>query len=157
MNEEQNEEQSEVQSQEVESPKEQEPKIPEGTEVIGEKVLCSKHGDVTRSLTTFKYLKVEENEKHEKSIQPYTAVFCTQCICDLLFDLQEQGKIGSLRREKQVASHKDAAKIMAYFAKKLKEIKEQEKKKEQERKKEEEIKALEEKALEEKTDENKTE
>ena len=150
-NEEQNKEQSEVQSQEVESPKEQEPKIPEGTEVIGEKVLCSKHGDVTRSLTTFKYLKVEENEKHEKSIQPYTAVFCTQCICDRLFDLQEQGKIGSLRREKQVASHKDAAKIMAYFAKKLKEIKEQEKKKE------EEIKALEEKALEEKTDENKTE
>ena len=82
-------EQNEVQPQEVENTTVQEPEIPEGTEVIGEKVLCSKHGDVTGSLTTFKYLKVEENEKHEKSIQPYNAIFCTQCICDLLFDLQE--------------------------------------------------------------------
>ena len=104
-------EQNEVQPQEVENTTVQEPEIPEGTEVIGEKVLCSKHGDVTGSLTTFKYLKVEENEKHEKSIQPYNAIFCTQCICDLLFGLQEQGKIGSLQREKQVASHEDAAKI----------------------------------------------
>ena len=138
--------QNEVQSQEVENTNAQEPKIPEGTEVIGEKVLCSKHGDVTGSLTTFKYLKVEENEKHEKSIQPYNAIFCTQCICDLLFDLQEQGKIGSLKREKQVASHEDAAKIRAYYAEKLAKIQEQAKKKEDEAK-----------ALEEKTNENKAE
>lgn len=139
-------EQNEVQSQEVENTTTQEPEIPEGTEVIGEKVLCSKHGDVTGSLTTFRYLKVEENEKHEKSIQPYNAIFCTQCICDLLFDLQEQGKIGSLQREKQVASHEDAAKIRAYYADRLAKIQEQAKKKEEEAK-----------ALEEKTDENKTE
>lgn len=138
-------EQDKVQTQEVENTTIQEPEIPEGTEVIGEKVLCSKHGDVTGSLTTFKYLKVEENEKHEKSIQPYNAIFCTQCICDLLFDLQEQGKIGSLQREKQVASHEDAAKIRAYYADRLAKIQEQAKKKEEA------------KALEEKTDENKTE
>ena len=145
-------EQNEVQPQEVENTaaqkpeKPEKPEIPEGTEVIGEKVLCSKHGDVTGSLTTFRYLKVEENEKHEKSIQPYNAIFCTQCICDLLFDLQEQGKIGSLQREKQVASHEDAAKIRAYYADRLAKIQEQAKKKEEEAK-----------ALEEKTDENKTE
>lgn len=139
-------EQNEVQPQEVENTAAQKPEIPEGTEVIGEKVLCSKHGDVTGSLTTFRYLKVEENEKHEKSIQPYNAIFCTQCICDLLFDLQEQGKIGSLQREKQVASHEDAAKIRAYYVDRLAKIQEQAKKKEEEAK-----------ALEEKTDENKTE
>lgn len=96
--------------------------IPEGTEVIGEKVLCSKHGDVTGSLTKLQYLKVEENENHEKSIQPYTAIFCTQCICDLLFELQDQGKIGSLTREKQVATHEQAAKIRAYYGEKIKEL-----------------------------------
>ena len=96
--------------------------IPEGTEVIGEKVLCSKHGDVTGSLTKFQFLKVEETEDKKKSVQPYTAIFCTQCICDILFDLQDQGKIGSLTREKQVATHEQAAKIRAYYAEKLKEL-----------------------------------
>lgn len=141
-------EQNKALPQEAEDIKSQEPEIPEipeGTEVIGEKVLCSKHGDVTGSLTTFKYLKVEENEKHEKSIQPYSAIFCTQCICDLLFDLQEQNKIGSLHREKQVASHEDAAKIRAYYAEKLAKIQEQAKKKEET------------KASEEKPNENKAE
>ena len=49
-------------------------------------------------------------------------------------------------REKQVASHEDAAKIRAYYADRLAKIQEQAKKKEEEAK-----------ALEEKTDENKTE
>lgn len=107
-----------------------ESKIPEGTEVIGEKVLCSKHGDVSGSLTKFQYLRIEENENHEKSIQPYNAIFCTQCICDVLFELQKQGKIGTLTREKQVATHENAAKIRAYYAEKLAKVQEEIKKQE---------------------------
>ena len=120
--------------------------IPEGTEVIGEKVICSKHGDVTGSLTKYQYLKVDEDKDHKKVIQPYNIVFCTQCICDMLFELQDQGKIGTLTREKQVATHENAAKIRAYYAEKLAKLQEQEKRLTSEAK-----------ATEEKQDENKAE
>src|SRR5574344_119958 len=109
--------------------KDLEKSIPDGMEVVGEKVLCEKHGDVTQSSIRLPYMVYEDG----KPIL-YKQFICLQCLADVLANLQQEGKMGKLSLEREIATHEDAAKMRESQAALLEKEKAEKEKAEQEAK-----------------------
>lgn len=96
--------------------------IPEGMEVVGTRVLCSKHGDVSYALWRIPYSIVKPGETKATA---YEHFFCTQCLAEYFDSLAKEGKLGELTLERQVADHETAEKIKAQQAEAAQKLKEQ--------------------------------
>lgn len=91
--------------------------MPEGMVIVGEKFICSKHGDVTHGCIITPYI-VQEDGKAVK----YNRRFCVQCIAEMYDAAAEAGKIGKIIQQNMVATPEDAEKIKAERDRKVKEI-----------------------------------
>jgi|SRR5574344_498915 hypothetical protein len=98
--------------------KDLEKSVPEGMEVVGEKILCDKHGDITQASIRLPYTVYEDGKP-----VLYKQFICLQCLSEVLAKLQEDGKMGKLQLEREIATHEDAAKMRESQAKMLEKMK----------------------------------
>ena len=93
--------------------KELDTKIPDGMEVVGAKFLCDRHGDVTEAVLKIPYTVIKKGETEPTT---YEHFFCIQCLAECFSKLADEGKIGKLTLERQVATHEDAEKLREKLA-----------------------------------------
>lgn len=87
-------------------------KIPEGKKLKDAKLYCSKHGECTDKSFFLSYIIPPEKEGELPLKRNF--IYCKACICDLLEDLRNQGKIGTINAvpifediEKEVKDNSD--------------------------------------------------
>jgi hypothetical protein len=66
--------------------------IPEGKELKDARVVCDRHGDITKSALFFSYTTTGKNGENQK----HNCIYCIPCLNEYLESLQKEGKLGTI-------------------------------------------------------------
>lgn len=93
--------------------------MPEGMVIVGEKFICTEHGDVTHGCLILPYFIRDDD-----GVKKYNFRVCVQCLKKVIENLTEQGKVGELIQQHIVATPEEAEKLKAEKEQKIKELSE---------------------------------
>ena len=67
--------------------------IPEGKEISGAEVYCSKHGDITNAVSTIDITTLDSDNKQNTSV----TFLCLRCLAEYYLKLQKTGEFGTIK------------------------------------------------------------